>query len=336
MLKIAASVVFLRAYIKSSRKSALFLSSGWISSIPVSPIGISSNPGVECIFMGTAAAFTLMGILTLIEEESGRKSPKAMHLTLPTLPALYGIAEASIGSSCTGTYVTSGVLLLIAGVVFTELMSAYYRRNAALFGAVLGISGIASMMHPVAYENGFLTPNVVMYTSLLLATMTAYAYYSVIYSRHFLGLENLAPLRGAERVVSGSSIVSEKDFREISARLDGYPALAFLRNSKPMNGWISYRISTVQGPNVIPPTAMYRITETANMYLVEMERMGNKGIVIIEAVEFLKLYNDFRSVVKMLATLRDSVLIHGGALIIVTEKDIWDEGEWNILLRTIG
>lgn len=334
-LKTAAGVVFLNAYLKSKRKSALFLSLGWISSILVSPPSTSLYPGVECIFTGMAAAFTLTGILTLIEEEGGRRSPRAMHLTLPTLPAVYGVIEASFNGSCTGTYITSGVLLLIAGVIFTELMSTYYRRNATLFGVVLGVSGVASMLHPIAYENGLLTPDVVMYNSLVIATMAAYAYYRVIYSRHFLGFENLVPGHGVDAIAQGAGIMSERDFRELAPRLDGFPVLAFLRNSEPMNGWLSYRISTVQGANVIPPTSMYRITETTNMYLREMEKVGNRGIVIIEAVEFLKLYNDFRSVVKMLATLRDSVLIHGGTLIIVTEKDVWDEGEWNILLRTL-
>lgn len=334
-LRITAGVVFLRAYIKSARRSALLLSAGWISGIPISSGG-AFDPRAECFAMGVSSAFTLLGIILLIEEESGKRSPRAMHVTLPLLPIMYGAVEASFGTSCTGTYITSGVLLLISGFIFVEMLSPYYRSKARLFGFVIAISGLASMMYPMLYEGGRLSSDLVVYISFILALLMAYAYYGVIYSRRFLELEHVKGGSPEDIDLSGSHVVSSKEFRDIALRLKGFPVLAFLRSSQPQDGWITYWIRTIDGPEAVLPTSMYKITEIVNQYLQELGSMGRKGVVVIEAPEFLKLYNDFRGVVKMLAAVRDNVIVHGGALIVVTEKDVWSEEEWNVLLRTLG
>jgi hypothetical protein len=66
-----------------------------------------------------------------------------------------------------------------------------------------------------------------------------------------------------------------------------------------------------------------------------MKTVEKQGIVIVEAPEFLRLYNDFRGVLKMLSALRDMAVLFNGTLIIVTEKDVWKKEEWTLLIRTL-
>ncbi|ASJ13892.1 DUF835 domain-containing protein [Thermococcus radiotolerans] len=337
-IKLAMTLIFLRAFIKSQRKSALLLSLGWMASATL-PAGVPGFHGIhmESVLIGISTSFTLLGILFLVEEETGRKSPLAMHVTLPVIPSAYGVLEALMTRSCSGTYVVSGVLLLIGGGVLIEFLSRYYHGKAKLFGMAILLSGIASMMYPLAYFNGFISDDVVVYLAASLALLTAYAYYEVIYSKRFLAVEKIRSEDSLSSVdiPAGVHILSSKDLQEISPRLEGFPALAFLRSIEPKNGWITYWIRTIEGHNTVPPTSLYKITQLVSQYFHEMKTVEKQGIVIVEAPEFLRLYNDFRGVLKMLSALRDMAVLFNGTLIIVTEKDVWKKEEWTLLIRTL-
>ncbi|NJE76186.1 DUF835 domain-containing protein [Thermococcus sp. ES12] len=337
-VKLGMTLVFLRAFIKSKRRSALLLSLGWLTSATL-PARIPSFYGIQIapILMGVATSFTLLGILLLVEEETGRRSPLAMHVTLPLIPAAYGTLEATMSRSCANTYAVSGALLLIGGVVLIEFLSRYYHERAKLFGMVIVISGMASMVYPLIYFNGFISDDMVVYSAALLAVLTAYAYYELIYSRRFLAVDKIRSEDGLSKVdiPAGVRIMSLKELKEVSPRLKGFPVLAFLRGIEPGEGWITYWIRSIDGPNTIPPTSLYKITQLTSQYFHEMRAVGKQGIVIVEAPEFLRLYNDLRGVLKMLSALRDMALLFNGTLIIVTEKDVWKKEEWSLLTRTL-
>jgi len=332
-LKITMAVVFLRAFIKTGRRSALMLSLGWVtsSSLPAH----FPDPHLELIIMGLSSSLTLLGIILLFEEESGRKAPSAMHVALPTVPLIYGGIESLVPKACGCTYVVAGVLLFIGGVVVIELLSRYYRKKACLFGVVILLSGISSMVYPLNYMNSFVPEEVVVYSVVGLALLTAYAYYELIYSPRFMHLDP-SKIASLTEELSGVHILSRDEFERIKEKTKDFPVLAFLRTVKPSDEWIVYRIQTISTPHSVPPTALYRLTDLTVQYFKELNKAGKRGIVIIESPEFLKIYNDFRSVLKMLATLRDAALMFGGGLLVITEKEVWKEEEWNLLIRTLG
>jgi len=68
---------------------------------------------------------------------------------------------------------------------------------------------------------------------------------------------------------------------------------------------------------------------------MEAKNKGVKGIVVLEGLEFLRVYNDFQSIAKMMASVRDCVFSHNGALIVVLSKEAWDEREFNPLIRLL-
>ncbi|WP_297091646.1 DUF835 domain-containing protein [Thermococcus sp.] len=336
-LKIGMGIIFLNAFFRSSRKSALLISLGWITSATL-PIKRVPFHGIylDSVIMGVSTALTLVGILLLIEEETGRHSPTAMHLTLPVIPVAYGIFESLMKENCACVYATSGVLLVIGGVVIIEFLSKYYHSQAKLFGVTILLSGVASMAYPSLYFNGMMPEQIEMYGATLLALLTAYAYYQIIYSKRFLEIHKIPTNSSSGPDISpGVYIMSLTEFKEIRQKLRRYPVLAFLRTTPGEEGWITYWIRTIEGPDTIPPTSLYRITQLTSQYLNEMTQAKKNGIVVLEAPEFLKLYNDFRSVLKLLSSLRDISIIFRATLIVVTEKDTWEDKEWPLLVRIL-
>ncbi|WP_158295413.1 DUF835 domain-containing protein [Pyrococcus furiosus] len=64
-------------------------------------------------------------------------------------------------------------------------------------------------------------------------------------------------------------------------------------------------------------------------------KSGIQGIVVIEGIEYLKMYNEFSAIAKMLATVRDYVISHQGGLIVVVDKKALDEREYALLRRVL-
>jgi len=89
------------------------------------------------------------------------------------------------------------------------------------------------------------------------------------------------------------------------------------------------------GRKIIYPTDLYKITDLVFRYLTEAKNKGVKGVVVLEGLEFLRVYNDFEAVAKIIASVRDYVLSHDGALIVVLDEKAWDEKELNTLKRIL-
>ncbi len=66
-----------------------------------------------------------------------------------------------------------------------------------------------------------------------------------------------------------------------------------------------------------------------------MKEMGLNGVVILNALEYLIMYNGFSPTLKLLAKLRDFAQLHGGTLVIVTEREAFEDREWNLLKRLL-
>ncbi len=336
-VKIIAGLAFLAVYFRGHRKSALYLSLGWLvsSTLPASiPMGVGIN--VNPILMGIATALTLLGMFHLVVEETEASIPKMVYYSLPSLPLAYGLIESIAKASPGGTYVVSGTLLVISGAVLIEILSSYYKSKAQLFGIAIFIAGVMSMLYPLVHFNGTINEEQAVYISSGIAAFMAYAYYELIYSERFLDPERFKNGGSARLSLSRGIIVTTPEgFGGISESLTDYPVLAFLRTMEPVDGWICYRISTVEGSKTISPTSLYRITQISSQYFREARKMGKHGVVVLETPEFLKLYNDFKSVLKLLSTLKDLAYLSNGSLVVITTKEVWEREEWNYLLRIL-
>ena len=335
-LKCAVCLLFLWAYFKSHRRSALFLGGAWILSgdLPLKSNHVG-NPGLDPLLMGMATSATIFGIMELIREERGRGPPKSLVLTLPLIPFLYGALETALGTNFGGTYVTSGLLLIAGGGTFIEFLKDVYRDRAILMGSALITSGIASMMYPLLDFRGVLNSRVTVYGSLFIAILMLFAYYRLVFSRNFVYLREMTEIKDSSPLKPGVKIISPRKFQEIEEKLEGFPVLAFLRSLQPKKGWITYTISSVEGKRTIHPTSLYKITQTTAEYLRESERKGIRGVVLLDGLEVLHMYNGFESLLKFLSNLRDIVAISNASLIVVTEKEAWKSGEWKLLQRIL-
>ena len=336
-VKITTGSAFLAVYIKGRRKSALYLSLGWLASVTL-PSNVPHFNGIRIspLLMGTATSLTLWGMIYLITEETETSIPRMVYYSLPLLPLAYGLIESIVEVSPGGTYVVSGTLLVISGAVLVEVLSSYYKSRAQLFGISILLAGIMSMLYPLVYFNSVITEEGAVYTSVAIALFMAYAYYELIYSERFLDHEKFRNVKSSDVPFSREIILATPgEFKKMRESLTGYPVLAFLRTMEPAEGWIDYRIMTIDGQRTIPPSSLYKVLQISSQYFNEAKRMGKRGVVVLEAPEFLKLYNDFKSVLKLLSTLKDLAYLSNGSFVVITAKDVWGREEWNYLVRIL-
>ncbi|AFK21845.1 hypothetical protein Py04_0243 [Pyrococcus sp. ST04] len=77
----------------------------------------------------------------------------------------------------------------------------------------------------------------------------------------------------------------------------------------------------------VSPTDLHRLLDVSLKFLLE----NRGGIIIIDCLEFLLLYNEFKAVAKFLFNLKDHVVMRGGMLILHANPDIIGEKEFNVL-----
>ncbi|WP_055282788.1 DUF835 domain-containing protein [Thermococcus sp. EP1] len=333
LIKILAGLSFFFAYLESKRLSALFISIFWFLVIPTATFG-RVDIRIENIMIALGYAFVILGIFQLIKEEHQFPLPKSIFILFPLMTALVGTVESIIRTTPQNGYVVAGIFELIVGLMTIEILGPYYGKNAKGLGISLALSGIMTPSYAIVTPE-FANKLVILIIAWSLAISQFYFYYRIIYSERFFkwpqSIEAIEALR-----IEGLRLISPNEFIAIKEEIGIYPALAFLRNFKPAPGWICYRLSTIEAPNTIYPTDLYKITETAVRYFSEARQKNTKGITIIEGLEFLRLYNNFESVAKMLSAVRDHVIINNGTLVLVAEENAWEKKEWAMLKRILG
>ncbi|ACS89733.1 MULTISPECIES: DUF835 domain-containing protein [Thermococcus] len=332
LIKLLAGLLFLIAYLRTRRFSTLLISFAWFLSIPVATFG-AVDIRVENAMISLAYAFTLLAVFRLIQEERIISLPKSITIAVPLALAVTGVGTSLIKSIPDEGYLIDGIFEFIAGLIVIESLSAYYKRNAKGLGISLALSGIMSTLYPMFYQK---PPNMLI-TSIaawLIIVPQFWFYSKIIYSERFFKWPQ--SMETSALKIEGTHIIPPSEFEDVKDKVGLYPTLAFLRNFKPFPGWISYLLSTVEMPKALYPTDLYKITEISTKYFKEAQQKGTKGIAIIEGLEFLKLYNDFDAVAKMLSNVRDCATLNNGTLIVFAEESAWDKKEWATLRRILG
>jgi hypothetical protein len=79
----------------------------------------------------------------------------------------------------------------------------------------------------------------------------------------------------------------------------------------------------------IPPTALHVIQDQAIRFITEK----GGSIIVIDCLEYLLIYNDFKAVFKFLVNLKDYVLTMGKTLMLFVEESAIDERQRALLLK---
>lgn len=340
-VRILGVALFLYVYYKSRRKSALSFALVWLSAIPTATFGLF-NFRIENLFVSLSSALLVYGFFSMLMEETDIPLPKGLVIIPPLFLVVFGIGESILERNFPEDgYILGGFLAMMVGGIAIDALPPYYGKDGKRLGFVFLISGFSSVIYPLFYQVIPEIPHYVLIFAqifgIAITLSLFYFYYKIILSPRFIKKYDAETVGPPE--LKGVYILSPEKFKQIKTQLETYPVLAFLRNLKPSEKWNFLFFTTLDNinmPNAVHPTDLYKIADMVNRYIFEMKRSNLRGIVVIEGLEYLRIYNGFPSIAKMLSAVRDYVVSNNGALIVVADKNAWDEREWNTLRRVLG
>jgi len=342
-----AFLLIFRLYLRHRRKSALFFSIAWLFDLVMVALSSSPNLWVKVVAefaLTLFATFVFMGSITLLEEESISISPSVLRNLSLMAPTLYGfVLLVYLFTKRPEWALTAGVSLGVSGAfvfasgVFLRPIEEVYKRPAK----VLYISVILFGLHliPAALFGLYDWYLPIGFTlSTTLTVMMAYAMYSLTSTREFI--EGSVEIKVPE-MHGGALILQPDEFEGILGKLENVPVLAFLRNLRNIReGWRAYFVTAVpfRKENIagtINPTELAKMTELVFQYLEETSRKGIPGVVVFDCLEYLSMYNSWESLMKFLTKLRDIVLVKGGTLVLVVDKNSIGEQRFSQLRKLL-
>lgn len=120
--------------------------------------------------------------------------------------------------------------------------------------------------------------------------------------------------------------------------IDKYPGIILSRDSPiTIKGKYTllkdipiYWITKIEAPDSIHPSRLPFILHS----LVEfMKKEGKPKVIMIDGIEYLVMENDFESVFKMLATLKDHALLTKSFIVVVIEKNVFSPQQIALLKK---
>ncbi|WP_440953793.1 DUF835 domain-containing protein [Methanococcoides sp. FTZ1] len=79
----------------------------------------------------------------------------------------------------------------------------------------------------------------------------------------------------------------------------------------------------------IDPSEIFKLHPTIANFM----KKANKGIILLDGLEYLILENDFKSVVKLIEQTNDSVMVSDSMLIFNVDSNIFEPKEYHLLKR---
>ncbi|ANF23626.1 hypothetical protein A7C91_09585 [Thermococcus piezophilus] len=332
---IAAGLIF-RIYLHNKRRSALAFSMAWIFDFIAIFLTSLSDPVLQLLGSISLPVFSSLifyGAIEFLEEESicVQHRTLVMLVPMPVLFMLYMLganiytqdpmwtatSAATLGIS--GIFVIAGGLLLRETEEIYKSAIKYLYLSIILFGLHLvpaALFGLNDWYRPIGF-----TISTVLIVSMVIAMLR------LVSSESFRppAKENGNPAD----IKPGVLVLDWQEYQKIKKLLNTAPVLAFIRDVLDVSDkWIYYFVTTIpfkgKFKNTIYPTDLVRITEISYRYLEEFSRSGKHGIIVIDCLEYLTVYNSWESLMKFLSKLRDFVIVNNGTLIIVLEKESLD------------
>ncbi|WP_232473534.1 DUF835 domain-containing protein [Thermococcus profundus] len=337
--KITAFAYLLRSYRKSLRKSAVIFSLAFLF-MALQVVGdVLSYERITSVMEAMAASLVFYAVMLLFNEE-GFSLNLHKGLVISSTPfalALYMLASEALGVSADWmatvgvTYGVSGLFMVFSGVVLLG-MTELYGNDVRYLGTLLILYGLHEMDYPFLRPVGWFAP-IGFSISAALTILLALAVVRFSTAEWFVGLPTVPEVKELD-LAPGTILITSEEYRRMLPELGNLSVLAFLRKiTDPPSSWTVYFVTQVEGERNIPPTNLPRILELSNRYLNSLE---GRGIVVLDCLEYLNIYNGFDALAKFLGALRDFAVIHKGTVIIVSERSAWNEREWRLLQRILS
>ncbi len=331
---IVATVILLHVYLKNKRKSALYYSLAWFFDFLTVLSSAVGNMMVSAVFLTIFSSLVLYGSIKFLEEESIRIEYKDISFFIYAPVALILYIFFVYRFTQNAEWVISGALSLsiatiivtFSGMLLRKMTEIYHNAiryfyiSILLFGLHMvpgSLFGLYKWYLPIGF-----TFSAILIIAMILAMM------KLVSSEPFLK-------QGANKVPktnlkTGVMLLNSKEYHELKNSLKEVPALAFLRDVMDVpEKWSYYFVTTVpfQGKfkNTISPTDLGRMTELSYRYFEELSKSNRRGVVIIDCLEYLTVYNSPESMVKFLSKLRDFAVVTNGTLILVVEEESLDK-----------
>ncbi|WP_430515247.1 DUF835 domain-containing protein [Pyrococcus woesei] len=334
LIKLSGAGYLIRVYRKTRRKSSLMFATALVMYSLHTFSDLLGNYFLNQISIALTSALIFSSIYYLRSEEESLAS-RSVHILMSFTPIivtlytwllykikidfeLWGITAVNWG--------VSGFFILLSGILALELRKTFSKDILWLALPLIAI-GAHEMDYPFLRPVQWFTP----IGFLLAAALVVLLVYGIVV---VFGSEVYFKEEHAKRPIQlnlspGSVVMTTQEFNKVMPSLKEFPTLAFVRNLKPPENWYSYFITRIQeDENTLNPTNLPRMLELSRKYLQSVKN----GIVVIDSLEYLSLYNGFENTLKYLALIRDYALINGGTLIIVTDRKIWNEREWAQLM----
>ena len=133
-----------------------------------------------------------------------------------------------------------------------------------------------------------------------------------------------------EPIFKGEGAYLARSYEEVLSLIKNKRVLVITRNPTKYRNLASRVIwVTSSGEKGVHPTSLHVILDLCIRFIKE----NRGGIVLIDCVEFLTLYNGFPSVFKFLTGLKDNVLMRGGKIIIMVNPNAIDKRDLSLLER---
>ncbi|ASJ02135.1 hypothetical protein A3L09_02050 [Thermococcus profundus] len=335
--KLFASLYLFHSYRHSLRKSALIFAFVLLTS-SLSVLGeITGVKEVPAIMEALSASLLFYGSLTLIEEEFSLTVGRGYYVSItPLFLTVYMLAVTRSGNfswfaALSVAYASSGLFFLLSGVLIADLGGIYGRWTRYL-GSMLILYGLHKMDYPFLRPVEWFAPIGFSIAAFLVVLI---AYFFVKFASHEEFMKpHSEDLNTEGKLKAGLTLVTSEEYEKLLQTYHDHPVLVFTRKPREMpEKWTVYPLSQVNQGYTINPTNLPKITEIVNKHL---RTAGNEGIVIVDGVEYLSMYNGFNAIAKFLSTLRDIAYANRGRVIVVTDSKVWDEKEWHILQRITG
>jgi hypothetical protein len=329
---LTAFAIILRIYLKNRRRSALAFSVAWLFDF-LTILGTSINEPyselLSVLALPTFSCLIFYGAVKFLEEESisvKHDTLALLSVMAPTfmvymLGVYYYTHDAIWTATVASSLGISGVFVISGGVLLWELREIYQMAvkylavGVILFGFHLvpaALFGLKEWYKGIGFSLSTVLIVFMVWAMVKMTSSEAFLFHS----------EN----GGKEiEVKSGVMILKPEEYEKIKEELSETPVLAFLRDiANVPDKWETYFVTTIpfQGnfKDTINPTNLAKMTEIVYQYLEAISKSGKHGIVVIDCLEYLVVYNSWESIMKFLTKLRDLILVSGGTLILVVEE----------------
>ena len=349
IMDLLSALLVFRIYLRNRRRSALAFSLAWVFDFLFVFSLTLQNPIVQTLGLITLPTFSgliFYGAVKFLEEESlnARYDTLAFFSVMPVAFMTYilGVYFYTKDPLWTATSATalgiSGVFVIGGGMLLREVEEIY--KNAVRY-LYIGVILFGVHLVPAALFGKEEWYRAIGFTaSTVLIVFMAWAMVRLTSSEKFQPPKNGSPHKKIS-LQPGVLVVEPKEYEKLKEELKDMPVLAFLRNIGDVpEKWKTYFVTTIpfRGDfgNTINPTNLARMTELAYQYLETFSQSGKQGIIVIDCFEYLAIYNPWESLMKFMSKLRDFVMMNGGTLIIVVEKDSLEPRKYSQLRKLLG